>query len=87
MVMVLNKLMSLNVSVNTDDQGVFYTSLAKEYALLAGTLQQELNDDGMRVYSDDTILNWIDHLISNGKEQCFLPHVGGDCCLRDKCSI
>lgn len=82
-----NDFVRLNVSVNTDDQGVFYTSLAKEYALLAGTLQQELDDDGMRVYSDDTILNWIDHLISNGKEQCFLPHVGGDCCPRDKCSI
>lgn len=60
----------LNVSVNTDDRGVFYTSLVKEYSLLAGTLRQE-KKNGLRVYSDDKILNWIEHLINNSKQQCF----------------
>ena len=60
----------LNVSINTDDKGVFYTSLAKEYSLLAGTLRKEM-ENGLRVYSDDKILNWVEHLINNSKQQCF----------------
>jgi len=67
-----NDFLRLNVSVNTDDQGVFYTSLVKEYTLLAGTLQKEVNSNGYRKYSDDKILNWIKHLIDNSKEQCFM---------------
>jgi adenosine deaminase len=66
----------LNTSVNTDDQGVFFTSLVKEYTLLAGALQQEVNSNGFRRYSDDKILNWIKHLINNSKEQCFMQDVG-----------
>ncbi len=62
----------LNVSVNTDDQGVFYTSLVKEYTLLVDALQRELHSNGLRKYSDDNILNWVNHLIDNGKEQCFV---------------
>lgn len=61
----------LNVSINTDDQGVFFTSLQKEYAMLAGTLRAERDAKGMRMYSDDLILNWIEHLINNSKQQCF----------------
>lgn len=62
----------LNTSVNTDDQGVFYTSLVKEYTLLCSTLQNEFDTKGMRIYSDDKILSWISHLIENGKQQCFM---------------
>lgn len=61
----------LNVSINTDDQGVFFTSLQKEYAMLAGTLRELHDSNGLRVYSDDQILNWIEHLINNSKQQCF----------------
>ena len=61
----------LNVSVNTDDQAVFYTSLVKEYTLLAGALQKE-SHNGLRKYSNDKILNWIQHLIANSKNQCFM---------------
>lgn len=61
----------LNVSVNTDDQGVFFTSLQKEYAILAGTLREQRDNNGLRLHSDDKILNWIEHLINNGKQQCF----------------
>jgi hypothetical protein len=62
----------LNTSVNTDDQGVFYTSLVKEYTMLCSTLQNEFDTKGMRIYSDDKILSWINHLIENGKQQCFM---------------
>ena len=62
---------TLNVSINTDDQGVFHTSLVKEYTLLAGALQNEKNKD-LRKYSDDKILTWIKQLVDHGKNQCFM---------------
>ncbi|MCF7911386.1 MAG: hypothetical protein K9M99_02570 [Candidatus Cloacimonetes bacterium] len=61
----------LNVSVNTDDQGVFYTSLNKEYSLLSYVQKQKKNPDGSRKYSDDVILQWIERLIKNGNDQSF----------------
>lgn len=61
----------MNVSINTDDQGVFFTSLQKEFALLAGTLREQKDENGLRIHSDDKILNWVEHLINNGKQQCF----------------
>lgn len=67
----------LNVSVNTDDQGVFFTSLVKEYTLLANALQMVKNEDGLRVYSDDAILHWIERLIKNGKQQSFKKQLNG----------
>lgn len=67
----LSNFVRLNVSINTDDQGVFFTSLQKEYAMLAGTLREERDANGFRIHSDDKILNWINHLIDNSKQQCF----------------
>ncbi|MCX6307197.1 MAG: hypothetical protein NT040_19705 [Bacteroidetes bacterium] len=69
-------LLRINTSVNTDDQGVFYTSLVKEYTILANALQREYDENGLRVYSDDTILHWIGDLIANGKRQCFMQRQG-----------
>jgi adenosine deaminase len=82
-----NDFIRLNVSVNTDDQGIFYTSLVKEYTLLAGALQNEFHSNGLRKYSGDKILNWINHLIDNSKEQCFMDSKSADfdtvaCCQR-----
>jgi adenosine deaminase len=65
-------LLRLNTSVNTDDQGVFYTSLVKEYTILANALQRRHDENDFRVHSDDTILRWISDLIANGKRQCFV---------------
>ncbi len=62
----------LFTSINTDDQGIFYTSLVKEYTLLVNIMQSICSEKGIRKYSDDTILNWIEKLINNGREQCFM---------------
>jgi adenosine deaminase len=78
-----NDFLRLNVSVNTDDQGVFFTSLVKEYTLLAGALQNEVDSNGHRKYSDDKILNWIKHLIDNSKEQCFMQNSAEDKFIED----
>lgn len=63
-------LIRLNVCINTDDQGVFYTSLTKEYTMLAA-IMREAKENGVRKYSDDAILSWIKHLIDNSKQLCF----------------
>lgn len=61
----------VNVCVNTDDQGVFYTNLVKEYTMLAGTLRKCKTEDNKRRYSDDEILKWIKCLMDNSKQLCF----------------
>lgn len=60
----------LNVCINTDDQGVFYTNLIKEYTMLAGILRKQKKDN-VREFSDDRILNWIKRLMDNSKQLCF----------------
>lgn len=61
----------LNVCVNTDDQGVFYTNLVKEYTMLAATLRKCKTEDNKRKYSDNEILKWILCLVENSKQLCF----------------
>ena len=61
----------INMCVNTDDQGVFYTNLVKEYTMLAGTLRKCKTEDNKRKYSDDEILRWIKRLMENSKQLCF----------------
>lgn len=65
-----NGLIRLNVCINTDDQGVFYTLLTKEYTMLAAIMREE-KENGVRKYSDNAILSWIKHLIDNSKQLCF----------------
>ena len=61
----------LRVSVNTDDQGVFGTSLENEYALLMCCLQLRKTSDGQRLLSDDEIIAYLDHLRRMGNEMVF----------------
>lgn len=60
------------VSVNTDDQGVFDTSLKMEFALLASAMHSMKNDtDGNFRYSDDLIYAYLETLRQNGISQTF----------------
>lgn len=61
----------LRVSVNTDDQGVFDTSLENEYALLYSILQKFKNTDGSQMIDNDTIRNYLDHLREMGNDMVF----------------
>lgn len=61
----------LSVSVNTDDQGVFDTSLENEYALLACSMSKALASDGSKRYSRDVIYQYLDHIRQMGNEQSF----------------
>lgn len=62
----------LMVSINTDDQGVFSTSLENEYALLASALEQAVDEKGNFLYNKSMIYEWIDSVRKMGNEQSFL---------------
>lgn len=61
----------LNVSINTDDRGIFDTSLPFEYVLIAATLAQERDEHGQSVYSKRIIEDYIRNLIAMSKQQIF----------------
>lgn len=58
-------------SVNTDDQGVFNTSLENEYALLACAMESLTDEQGKPLYNRYDIYDWLDQIRSMGNEQSF----------------
>lgn len=67
--------MSLSVSINTDDQGVFDTLLENEYALMLLALKKAKDDEGQYKYDIEDIYEWIDYVRSMGMQQVFNPKV------------
>ena len=63
----------LRVSVNTDDLGVFDTSLSFEYALLFHALKSMADERGEPLYTDDEILDYLDDVRNMGHDMTFLP--------------
>lgn len=61
----------LCVSVNTDDQGVFDTSLENEYALLACSLEKQRKEGDVPRYSPSVIWQYLNYLRSMGEMQVF----------------
>ena len=62
----------ISVSINTDDQGVFATSLENEYALMAQALERMCDSKGNQIYSREEIYQWLDRIRKNGIQQSFL---------------
>ena len=65
----------LQVSINTDDAGVFYTSLEMEYALLASSVEQLKGVDDKPRFKKQDVYTWIDHIRVMGNEQSFQNHL------------
>lgn len=61
----------LSVSINTDDLGVFDTSLEHEYAILAASLER-LKIGTAKKYSHVSIYDYLDRVRRMGIEQSFL---------------
>lgn len=61
----------IRVSVNTDDQGVFDTSIENEYALLFGALCNRRDAEGKFLFSHDEILAYLEHLRIMGNDMTF----------------
>lgn len=63
--------MQLNVSINTDDNGVFFTSLENEYALMARAAELICDEDEKPKYKKSDIYEWLDHIRQMGNDQSF----------------
>lgn len=61
----------IHVSINTDDLGVFATSLRNEYSLMAKSLEQMTDMEGNFYYKKDKIYEWLDNIRKMGNEQSF----------------
>lgn len=68
---LLNECPQLSVSINTDDMGVFSTSLENEYALLANALEKALDENGKPKYKKSMVYEWIDAVRKMGNAQSF----------------
>lgn len=62
----------ISVSINTDDQGVFDTSLEYEYALMASALIMATDDEGNSKYSPAMVYDYLDNIRESGNRQSFL---------------
>ena len=59
-------------SINTDDRGVFHTSVYEEYSLLALALDKSLDKDNKRRYNEPTILRYINEVRDNSQQMAFV---------------
>lgn len=62
----------VHTSINTDDAGVFMTSLANEYSLMAKALEAMADKKGNPYYKKDRIFEWLDRIRQMGNEQSFI---------------
>ena len=67
----LDECVQLQVSINTDDQGVFATSLENEYAYLALALEKCRDTNGEYKYSRSFVLEWLETIRKMGISQSF----------------
>ena len=68
----LEKCPQVHISINTDDKGVFHTSLENEYALMGRALEKMVDERGNQKYHKQMIYDWIEHIRQNGNQQSFL---------------
>jgi adenosine deaminase len=67
----ISKSPQISVSINTDDQGIFSTSLENEYAFLAISLLKERDNDGKLKYNSAQIYDWLYRIMKMGNNQSF----------------
>lgn len=61
----------INVSINTDDRGIFATNIRNEYSLITLAMMKMKDENGHRLYNDETIYNYIERVRANGMIQRF----------------
>lgn len=65
----------IHVSINTDDKGVFHTSLENEYALMGRAMEQIKDENGIYKYRKQMVYDWLERIRQNGNQQSFLNDV------------
>lgn len=68
----LSKCPQISVSINTDDQGIFDTSLEYEYALIASALIKDTDENGSPKYKSAQVYKYLDSIREMGNIQTFL---------------
>lgn len=63
----------ISVSINTDDQGLFSTSIENEYALLAAAMIKKTDAEGNPCYTERMVFDWLERIRQLGWEQRFHP--------------
>lgn len=61
----------LAVTINTDDLGIFTTSLDNEYSLILSALMKMKDDLGKPKYNSLFIQNWLERIVLNGCKYAF----------------
>lgn len=61
----------ISVSINTDDAGIFCTTIENEYALMAIALEKQKDENGDSLYKKAMIYDWIERVRQMGLEQSF----------------
>lgn len=61
----------IQVSINTDDSGVFFTSLESEYAVMARALETIVDQDGKPRFYKWEVYDWLEQVRRMGNEQGF----------------
>lgn len=61
----------IQVSINTDDQGVFATYLENEYAYMALALEKYKDKSGEKIYKRSCIMEWLESIRRIGINQSF----------------
>jgi len=62
------------ISVNTDDQGIFSTSLMSEYSLLANAFENNIDNNANIDHNRDCLYKWINKVRENGIHMCDLSY-------------
>lgn len=62
---------NLPVTINTDDLGIFQTSLDYEYALLAAAALKKKNANGDKLYTKAEVIRWLEDIRRNGEKYKF----------------
>lgn len=55
----------ISVSINTDDAGIFATSLEKEFTLMALALEKERDRNGNLKYNQRSVYRWLENVRDN----------------------
>lgn len=61
----------MHISINTDDKGVFQTSLENEFALMGCAMEQIKDENGNRIYQRQMVYEWLDRIREFGNQQSF----------------
>ncbi len=63
---------SIPVSINTDDQGIFNSSISNEFALMASAVEKISDADGLPRFRPVSVLQWLEYIRVSAQSQRFV---------------